>query len=350
MDLDALEEEARGLLPGPTYDYLAGGAGDELSLRDAVAAWDRIRLRPRVLRDVGTVDTATTVLGTPVPSPVLAAPTAFHKLAHAEGEAATAAGCAAAGALMVAATRSTTPLEDIATAGGPEAPRWYQVYVLQERDHTAALVQRAAAAGYRALVLTGDTPVLGQRLRDVRNAFVLPANVGEDAMQAGAAVGSLVDQDPTITFEQIGWLRELSGLPVLVKGVLRADDAVACLDAGAAGVCVSNHGGRQLDGAVAPADALAEVVDAVGTSGEVYVDGGIRRGVDVLRALALGANGVMIGRPVLWGLATGGADGVRRVLQGFQRELALAMALCGAATIADVTPDLVAPASLRAAQ
>ena len=339
MDLAALEEEARSLLPGPTYDYLAGGAGDELTLADNVAAWDRIRLRPRVLRDVGTVDTATTVLGTPITSPVLVAPTAFHKLAHPDGELETARGAAAAGALMVAATRSTTPLEDIAATA--DAPRWYQVYVLQERDHTADLVRRAAAAGYTALVLTGDTPVLGQRLRDVRNAFVLPANVGESAMQAGAAVGSLVDQDPTITFEQIGWLRELTGLPVLVKGVLRADDARACLEAGAAGVCVSNHGGRQLDGAVAAAGALAEVVDAVGTDGEVYVDGGIRRGVDVVRALALGARAVMIGRPVIWGLATGGAEGVRRVLRGFQRELALAMALCGARSVDELTRDLV---------
>ncbi len=338
MDLAALEDEARSLLPGPTYDYLAGGAGDERTLTDSVAAWDRVRLRPRVLRDVGTVDMTTALLGTPVTSPVIVAPTAFHKLAHPEGEVATAQGAAAAGALMVAATRSTTPLEDIAAAAGP---RWYQVYVLQERDHTAALVERAAKAGYTALMLTGDTPVLGQRLRDVRNAFVLPANVGEDAMQAGAAVGSLVDQDPTITFEQIGWLHEISGLPVIVKGVLRADDARACLDAGAAGVCVSNHGGRQLDGAVASADALPEVVDAVGDRAEVFVDGGVRRGVDVVRALAMGARGVMIGRPVIWGLATGGSDGVRRVLRGFQRELSLAMALCGARTIAEITPDLV---------
>jgi 4-hydroxymandelate oxidase len=297
---------------------------------------------------VGTVDTTTTVLGTPVASPVIVAPTAFHKLAHPDGEVATAQGAASAGALLVAATRSTTPLEDIAAVAGP---RWYQVYVLQEREHTAALVRRAAKAGYTALVLTGDTPLLGQRLRDVRNAFVLPANVGDAAMQAGAAVGSLVDQDPTITFEQIAWLHDVSGLPVIVKGVLRADDARACLDAGAVGICVSNHGGRQLDGAVASADALAEVVDAVGNRAEVYVDGGIRRGVDVVRALALGARGVMVGRPVIWGLATGGSEGVRSVLRGFQRELALAMALCGARTVDEVTTDLVAlPASPRAAQ
>ena len=341
MDLAELEEQARQLLPLPTYDYLAGGAGDELSLDDAIAAWDRVRLRPRVLRDVGTVDMSTTVLGTPIDYPVMVAPTAFHKLAHEEGEEATARGAAAARALMVAATRATCPLEAIADAGGPDVSRWYQVYVLQQRDHTARLVERAAAAGYKALMLTGDTPFLGQRLRDVRNAFAVPANVGEAAARSGAVVGSLVDQDPTITFECIGWLRELSGLPVIVKGVLRADDAVACLDAGAAGVAVSNHGGRQLDGAVSPADALPEVVDAVGGRGEVYVDGGIRRGVDVVRALALGARAVMVGRPVIWGLAAGGADGVRRVLEGFRRELELAMALCGATTIDEVSSDLV---------
>jgi 4-hydroxymandelate oxidase len=202
-------------------------------------------------------------------------------------------------------------------------------------------VQRAAASGFTALVLTGDTPMLGRRLRDVRNAFLLPEDVQRAAEAAGAAGGSLVDQDPAITFEHIGWLRDLSGLPVLVKGVLRGDDAVACLDAGAAGVVVSNHGGRQLDGAIASADALPEVVEAIGDRAEVYVDGGIRRGVDVVRALALGARGVMIGRPVLWGLATGGAEGVRRVLRGFQRELTLAMTLCGATTDAEVTGDLV---------
>jgi 4-hydroxymandelate oxidase len=341
VDLVALEEEARALLAQPIYDYLAGGAGDELSLRDAVAAWDRIRLRPRVLRDVSTVDTSTTVLGEPVASPVMVAPTAFHRLAHDGGEEETARGAAAADALMVVATRATSPPEVVAAAA-PGAPRWYQVYILQERDHTARMVDRAAQAGYTALMLTGDTPVLGQRMRDVRNAFVLPANIGTAAVEAGAAVGSLVDQDPSITFECIGWLREITGLPVIVKGVLRGDDAVACLDAGAAGVSVSNHGARQLDGAVSPADALPEVVAAVGDRGEVYVDGGIRRGVDVLRALALGAQAVMIGRPILWGLATGGANGVKRVLRGFQEELRLAMALAGARTVDEVTGDLIA--------
>jgi 4-hydroxymandelate oxidase len=243
---------------------------------------------------------------------------------------------------MTATTRTTTPLDAVATANGPGAPRWYQVYILRERDHVAAMVQRAAANGYSALVLTGDTPMLGRRLRDVRNAFLLPDDVQQAAEAAGAAGGSLVDQDPSITFEHIGWLRQLSGLPVIVKGVLRGDDALACIDSGAAGVVVSNHGGRQLDGAVATADALPEVVEALRGQGEVYVDGGIRRGVDVVRALALGARGVMIGRPVLWGLATGGAEGVRRVLRGFQHELALAMALCGARTVAEVTSDLIA--------
>jgi len=341
MDLATLEEEARGLLAKPIYDYLAGGAGDEVSLRDAIAAWDRVRLRPRVLRDVSTVDTSTKVLGTTVGSPIMVVPTAFHRLAHDGGEEETARGASAAGALMVVATRATSPPEEVAAAA-PGAPRWYQVYILRQRGHTARMVERAAAAGFTALVLTGDTPVLGRRLRDVRNAFSLPANIGSAAIEAGGAVGSLVDQDPSITFECIEWLRELTGLPVVVKGVLRGDDALACLDAGAAGVAVSNHGGRQLDGAVAPADVLPEVVDAVGDRGEVYVDGGIRRGVDVMRALALGARAVMVGRPVLWGLATGGAGGVERVLKGLQDELVLAMALAGARHVDEVTGDLVA--------
>ena len=340
MDLAELEEQARRVLPRGVYDYFAGAAGDELTLADNVAAWDRVRLRPRVLRDVSSVDTRTTVLGTPVATPVLVAPTAFQRMAHPDGEVATAVGAAAAGSLMVLSTRSTTSAEDVAAAA-PDAPRWYQVYVLQDRQRTEALVKRAVAAGYGALMLTGDTPLLGRRLRDVRNEFELPANIGSAVADGGG--GNLVDQAADVTFDDIGWLLELSGLPVLVKGVLRGDDASAAIDAGAAGVVVSNHGGRQLDGAIASADALPEVVDAVGDAGEVYVDGGIRRGIDVVRALAMGATGVLVGRPALWGLSTGGADGVRRVLRALTHEFQLAMALCGACTVGEISPDLVAP-------
>ena len=264
-------------------------------------------------------------------------------------EAASAAGAAAAGALYVLSTQATMSVEEVALAA-PEAVRWFQVYVVRDRGWTADLVARAAAAGYRALVLTVDVPLLGNRLRDLRNDFKLPTGLKPaNAPPAGAArqrelAADVLAQagqfDPGLTPDTIGWLAERSGLPVLVKGVLRGDDAAACLDAGAAGVVVSNHGGRQLDTVVATADALAEVVAAVGDRGEVYVDGGIRRGTDVLKALALGARGVLVGRPVLWGLAVGGAAGVERVLSGLVGELRLAMALCGAVGVDDLPgPD-----------
>jgi 4-hydroxymandelate oxidase len=351
LDLDALEASARARLDPGAYDYIAGGADAELTLADNRAAWSRMRLRPRMLRDVGRVSTATTLLGAEVPTPVLVAPMAYHRMVHPGGEAASAAGAAAVGALYVLSTQATMSIEEVAAAA-PAGLRWFQVYVVRDRGWTAALAARAAAAGYRALVLTVDVPLLGNRLRDLRNRFRLPTGLrpanappAAPARQRELAADVLAQAgqfDPGLTPEAIGWLAERSGLPVLVKGVLRSDDAVACLDAGAAGVVVSNHGGRQLDTAVAPADALAEVVEAVGDRGEVLVDGGIRRGTDVVKALALGARGVLVGRPVLWALATGGAAGVEQLLSGLTGELRLAMALCGAPTVPDLTPDLIA--------
>jgi 4-hydroxymandelate oxidase len=342
MDLGELEARARELLgPGP-YDYIAGGAGQETTLAENEAAWGRLRLRPRVLRDVAKVSTTTTLLGAELPSPIGIAPSAFHRIAHPDGEAATARGAARTGSLYVVSSRASMRPAEIAAAA-PGAPRWFQVYVWAERSITADLVAEAAGSGYQALVLTGDTPVLGQRLRDERNAFTLPAEVYQPYDPADELTNHLGPaQDPSVTFDDIAWLRELSGLPVVVKGVLRGDDAVRCVDAGAAGVLVSNHGGRQLDGAVASAEALAEVAEAVGASAEVYVDGGVRRGTDVVRALALGARAVLVARPVVWGLATGGADGVREVLDALQDDLVLAMRLCGAASLQDCSADLLA--------
>ena len=308
LDLLGLEEQARQVLPTSTYDFLAGGADDELTLDDSVAAWSRLRLWPRVLRDVAAVDTSTTVLGAPVAAPILVAPIGYQRLVRPEGEAATASGTARARTLMVVPTRSSV-----------------------------AIVARAAEAGCRALVLTGDTPVLGRRLRDERNAFRMHLDLEPSGRDRGA------EQDPSVTFSAIEWLAGLSGLPVVVKGVLRADDARTCLDAGAVAITVSNHGGRQLDTAVASADALPAVVDAVAGRGEVYVDGGVRRGSDIVKALALGARAVMVGRPVLWGLAVDGVDGVAHVVDGLRGELARAMALCGAASVDELTPDLVTP-------
>jgi len=339
VELDELEAKARELLPQDVYDYVAGGAVDELTMADNRAAWDRVRLRPRVLRDVRAVTTSTAVLGAAVAHPIGVAPTAFHRMCHDGGEPATAAGAADAGALFVLSTRSTAPMEDVAEAMG-DAPWWFQVYVLNDRDLTESFVRRAAAAGARALVLTGDTPVLGRRLRDIRNRFVLPSHLG--TIESLDRPGNLADQAAGVTFEDVAWLARTAELPVVVKGVLRADDARQCVGAGAAAVWVSNHGGRQLDGAIATADALGEVVDAVGSAAEVYVDGGVRRGTDALKALAMGATAVFVGRPVAWGLTVGGRDGVRGVIDGFRAELELAMALAGATTVDEVTPDLIA--------
>lgn len=347
MDFEPLEAAARNTLPQNAYDYFAGGSDDEATLRDNVAAWKRIKLRPRVLRDVTVIDTATTVLGTPVALPVLVAPVGYQGMAHTGAEPEAARGTAAAGSLYISSTVANTRLEEI-TAG----TRWMQVYVQKERSSTEAMVKRAAAAGYSALVLTVDLPVVGRRRRDERNSFTLPpgltvANFGltmpSVAGQSGLAAQVGRDMDPNLTPDDIEWLQDVSGLPVIVKGVLRGDDARAAVDAGAAGVVVSNHGGRQLDTAISGADALPEVVAAVGRDAEVFVDGGVRAGTDVLKALALGARAVLVGRPMIWGLATGGATGVQAMLAELQTELATAMALCGARSVAELTPDLIAP-------
>ena len=352
MDLAALETSARERLPEATYNYIAGGAEDELTLDDNVAAWSRYRLRPHVLRDVSSVDLSTSLLGTPVSSPIQVAPTAYHQLFHPEGEAATAKGAAVAGSVFTLSTVSTVSMEDVANAV-PEGRHWFQLYVHADRDLTVWLVQRAEAAGYLALVLTVDTPVIGHRRRDGVAGFALPPGV-ELANLAGyrgarAKPSNLVDYaatafDPSLTMDAIGWLHEHTRLPIVVKGVLRGDDAAAAAAAGASAVQVSNHGGRQLDGVLATADALAEVVAAVGDRAEVYVDGGIRRGSDVLRALALGARSVFVGRPVLWGLSDNGAEGASVVLTGLAAEASRSFQLAGVRSCAEVSADLVSRA------
>jgi 4-hydroxymandelate oxidase len=351
-DIARLEQQARGLLPAAVYDYYAGGSGRERTLLANERAWAGIWLAPRMLRDVSKVDTSTRLLGRPVATPLAVAPTAFHRLGHPEGEVATAAGAARAGALFVLSTRSTRRIEDVAAAAGAW---WFQVYIMRERSHTARLVQRAAAAGASALVLTVDTAVVGRKRRD-SDDLVIP---DEDAFVNLGRVSDLAetDQAADITLADIGWLSEVSGgLPVVVKGVLRPDDAAACAAAGAAGVLVSNHGGRQLDGAIptavalpgiaaalaaAPVPAVTYATDTTSATAApggmpAYVDGGIRSGEDALAALALGARAVLLGRPVLWALACGGADGVAELLTDLTGSLAHAMALAGAATLADV--------------
>jgi 4-hydroxymandelate oxidase len=350
-----LEERARTKVSKATFDYIAGGAEDEISLQRNREAFTRWALRPRILAGVSHRDTSTTVLGTKISMPILVAPTAFHGLVHPEGEIGTARGTAAAQTLMVASAISTKTLEDIASAA--DAPRWFQLYVYRDRRVTEDLVRRAIAAGYRAIVLTGDTPVLGRRERDERNRFTLPAGLGianlrpagldgiPDA-ERGSAFAKYVDEllDDSLTWEDVDWLRSISSVPVLVKGIMTSEDAREAVEHKVDGVIVSNHGGRQLDHTLGTLDVLPEVVEAVRGRAEVYVDGGIRRGTDVLKALALGARAVLIGRPVLWGLALAGPDGVRWVLDHLRSELDVAMAIAGQTSVERVDRRLVQPA------
>lgn len=330
-------EVARANLAADVIDYYASGAGDETAAAEASAEWSRYRLRPRVLRDVGTVDLGTRLLGSSLASPVGVAPMAFHALAHPDGEVATARGAGAAGCLAVVSTRASVALEDVAAA--MTAPWWFQVYVMHDRGLTEALVRRAADAGARALVLTGDTPYVGIKRRVSGVRYAVPeeqflVNLSRHLV-TGTVAAEAAAQDPTVTLDAVEWLADVSGLPVLVKGVLRGDEARACLAAGAAGVVVSNHGGRQLSRAVATARALPEVAEAVAGEGVVLVDGGLRDGVDVLVALGLGADAVLLGRPVLWALAAAGAEGVEGMLRAVADDLSHALALSGTATASD---------------
>ena len=340
--LGALERRAREILPTGVYDFFAGGAGSEATVVANAAAWAELELRPRVLRNVSAVDLSVDLLGARLAAPIVVAPMAAHRLAHPDGELATARAVAAAGGLLVISTRAGTTLADIAAAA-PTAHRWFQVYLMRDRGWTAELAAEARATGCSALVLTVDTPVVGTKLRASQAAFEIPAEVwmvNRSGRTSGAADAE--EQDASIGLDAIAWLHDVSGgLPVVVKGVVRADDAHACIEAGAAAIVVSNHGGRQLDGAVATARALPEVVEAAAGRVDVYVDGGLRSGADILRALALGARAVMIGRPILWGLACGGRQGVESVLADLDAQLREAAALAGAATLDQITPDLI---------
>lgn len=331
------------------YDYFASGADDELSMLDNVAAWRRIRFLPHVLRDVSVIDTAIDLFGTSLATPILVAPMAAQRMAHDEGERAMARAAAAAGTVMVVSTMATVSMEEVAAAA-PGGVRWFQFYMHRDRGLSADLVRRAAAAGYEAIVLTVDLPILGRRRRDEVNRFTLPAgmlmenlSVSIEGMR-GSGLGEYSDAafDNSMTFDDIGWTAEIGGLPVVVKGVIRHDDARRCIDAGAAGVIVSNHGGRQLDGVVATADAVAAVVDAVAGSAPVLVDGGISGGYDVARAICLGASAVLLGRPLLWGLALDGADGVGAVIDEYTTELVRTMALLGATSLDSLDRTLLA--------
>src|ERR1019366_5490361 len=349
LSLEDLEREARHVIGEMAYAYYAGGAEDERLLEENVTAWAHWQLHPKVLAGISAVDLGTTLLGTAVSSPVAIAPTAIQGLAHVDGEVATARGAATRGALMVLSSLATCSLEEVA-AGAPGGPRWMQVYILRDRARTVDLAQRAATHGYGALVLTVDAPVAGLRLRELRGGVHLPHDLAlpnlagdstESAHEGGFMAVVTREFEPALTPDDIGWLAGLTSLPVVVKGVQRADDAVRCVDAGAAALVVSNHGARQLSDAPPTADILREVVDAVGGRAEVYVDGGLRRAPDVVKALALGARAVLVGRPSLWALAAGGADGVASLLQWYESELRRTMALCGAATVSQLERSLV---------
>jgi isopentenyl diphosphate isomerase/L-lactate dehydrogenase-like FMN-dependent dehydrogenase len=349
LTVDDLEAIAREKLPQMVFDYYAGGAADEWTLEENRRAFRRWAFRPRVLVDVSHVDLTTTVLGQPVPFPILLAPTAFQCMAHPDGELATGRAAASMDALMILSTISTTSLEDVAETG---AHRWFQLYVMTDRDLTADLVKRAHVAGYQALVLTVDTPLLSRRLRDERNRFTLPPGIEMANLKAqlpdteGSALFSffMSRHDAGFSWDDLAWLRSLSPLPIVLKGIVTAEDTALALEAGVDGIVVSNHGGRQLDGAPAALDALPEVVEAAAGRVEVLMDGGVRRGSDVLKALALGARAVLVGRPYLWGLAAGGETGVRRALEILRDELALALALAGCPSVASVGRSLVSPA------
>jgi 4-hydroxymandelate oxidase len=352
INLEELEARARGVLPKVAYDYYASGANDEVTLRENRAAYERITLLPRMLVDVSARDLGTTVLGEPVSMPILIAPTALPGLANPEGEVATTKAAGAAKTVMILATLSTSSIEEaMAVATGPT---WFQLYVFKDRAITASLVQRAQASGCKAIVLTVDAPMLGRRERDVRNRFTLPDHLSlKNLLPAGcqelpknvadsgmaAYVASLFDA--ALTWKDIQWLTGLTKLPVVVKGILRADDARRAINHGASAIIVSNHGARQLDTTPAPISVLPEIIDAVADAVEVYVDGGIRRGTDVLKTLAYGARAVLLGRPILWGLATEGEAGVKFVLEMLRQEFDLAMALSGCPTLTAITRDLV---------
>jgi isopentenyl diphosphate isomerase/L-lactate dehydrogenase-like FMN-dependent dehydrogenase len=341
--LDDFEAPACERMAGPAFDYVAGGSWDEVTLAENVEAWRRLRFVPRVLADVSRVDPGGTFLGRRFPLPVAMAPMAAQGLAHPGGEIEALRGAAGAGIPYCLSTSATRTLEAVASAA-PDAERWFQLYLVDSLDYSRTLVERAAAAGYRALVVTVDLPVLGYRERDRRSGFVLPPMPHVDA-PAGAResrYGRLDSQAALgLTWATVEQIREWTDLPVILKGIVSPADARLAAEAGVAGICVSNHGARQLDRSLATADALGPIVDAVAGRCEIWVDGGIRRGLDVLAALALGATGVLVGRPLYWALATAGASGIGRAVAILTEEIERALAILGCRSVADLERSFI---------
>ena len=375
-DSEDLRRIARRRLPRGVFDYIDGAAEDEVSLGRNRDAFHRLEFRPRVLRDVGRLDPSTTLLGRPLPLPVVLAPTGFTRIAHPDGELAVARAAARAGLPYTLSTLGTRSLEEVAAVS--DGPRWFQVYVWRDRGLVREMIQRAAASGYEALCITVDTAVLGRRERDVRRGFTLPPKIGlgtivDGALHPGwtldlvrsdpiafanvassaAGVGrdgsdavSLAEYvgaqfDPALSWSDVEWMRSVWDGPVVLKGIQTVEDARLAADAGIDAIALSNHGGRQLDTAPTPIELVAPVVDAVGDRVEVICDGGVRRGSDIVKAVALGAKAVMAGRAYLYGLGAAGERGVDHVLASFDTGMRRTMALVGATTVADLTPELV---------
>jgi 4-hydroxymandelate oxidase len=348
LNVDDYERVARERLETSIYDYIAGGAWDEITLRENHTAYDKWRLCPRAMVNVEHRDLSVNILGDTLSLPIGTAPSAFHKLMHPDGELATARAAGAAGTVMCLSIMATMSLEEVAAAAS--GPLWLQTYIFRDRRLTTDLAARAKTVGYRALVLTVDTPVLGRRERDSRNQFELPAGIEMRNLNLSPAVPGEYESpmvrfikqqiDPTLTWRDVEWFVKTVQMPVFVKGVLHPEDARLAAKCGVSGIIVSNHGGRQLDGAIATLDTLPEIVSAMsGTGLDIIVDGGIRRGTDVVKALALGAKMVLIGRPVLWGLAVDGEAGARAVLELLRREFDTALALVGCPRASDLNAD-----------
>lgn len=352
VNLSEFEAFAKDKVSEATFGYYVSGANDEITLRENRAAFERIKLLPHVLRDISQRTMATTILGHTYPTPLFIAPMATQRLAHPSGELGMVRGAGQHGVGVVLSTMSTTKIEDVAVAR--TAPTWFQLYIYKDRWVSESLVKRAEAAGYTALVLTVDTPFLGRRERDVRSRYAPPpgyepvnlpfenlASLNANNESNFAEFMRTTMRSDDMTWDSIAWLKTVTNMPIFLKGILRADDAAKAVKVGADGIIVSNHGGRQLDTVPATIEVLPEIAAAVQGRIPILVDGGIRRGTDVIKAVALGAQGVLIGRPMLWALAYNGEAGVSRALQLLIDEIDLAMALCGCASLQDMTTDLL---------
>ncbi|MGH9556067.1 MAG: alpha-hydroxy acid oxidase [Terriglobales bacterium] len=352
LNLFDFERAAGACMTPEAHAYIAGAAADEITLRWNREALDGIALRPRVLVDVSKIDTGLKLLGEELPHPILLAPAASHRIVHGKGELATAQGAAAAQAVLIVSSAATASFEEIAEASSGRL--WFQLYVQKDRGFTRALVERVVAHGCRALCLTVDTPVIGIRDREVRAGFALPPGLEHPNLKGSFPEGLRAEHrptdpmgiyspalDPSLTWTDLAWLKSLAKVPLVIKGILDPEDAARAASEGADGIIVSNHGARNLDTAVATADALPAIVEKVAGRIPVLVDGGIRRGTDVVKLLALGASAVLIGRPYLYGLAVAGADGVARVVQLLRRELEMAMALTGRASLGAIDGSVV---------